>query len=313
MPITERFGRIALVAAVIAGGCGSGVEPSQTPAPGQLQPSSIPAAVAQLGELVHLIDHYARPRGRLPSSLGPVIEGFSASSDRDPWGRPLRYRADEARFELRSAGADGRLDTGDDIVALGRLGRNLPCEIRDPTQVVDYADSVPPCAETDPPVLPRCEPLKWIPEPSFPARSPQDSVLLAGRRLVAYVRNVNGHGRDVGGLPTHLRQVISNRDLVDPWGGPIRYSTEGIRFELLSAGSDREFATHDDIIVRATLGERIPCEFRAAEKTLQCSDPYPVCPRPSAALIPHERDRLARLSTASPSCQPRFAARDRFG
>ena len=50
----------------------------------------------------------------LPSGLAPRSRSEMV---RDGWDRPLRYRRFQGDFEVRSAGPDGRFDTGDDMVA----------------------------------------------------------------------------------------------------------------------------------------------------------------------------------------------------
>src|SRR5215213_4327770 len=106
---------------------------------------------------VRAVDRYGRPRGELPSSLEPVVERGEAGPNIDLWGRALRYQPNGLRFEVRSAGADREFDTRDDIIALGQLGRNQPCEIRDEFRVWTGVGFEPPCAADAPIlVLPPC-------------------------------------------------------------------------------------------------------------------------------------------------------------
>jgi len=53
-----------------------------------------------------LIDHLS------PKYLGRVIR-------LDPWGKAYQYVGDSSHFTLRSAGPDGKMDTGDDLVVSG--------------------------------------------------------------------------------------------------------------------------------------------------------------------------------------------------
>ena len=48
----------------------------------------------------------------VPNWNGPYLRGMPL----DAWGRPLRYRLPDGKPTVESAGADGRFDTGDDVV-----------------------------------------------------------------------------------------------------------------------------------------------------------------------------------------------------
>jgi len=80
---------------------------------------------AQMMRVARTVDEYELTEGELPGSLDELLEARKANglhylhfTPRDPWGRLLRYRLlnDGRSYELRSAGADGRFETDDDIV-----------------------------------------------------------------------------------------------------------------------------------------------------------------------------------------------------
>jgi hypothetical protein len=231
------------------------------------------------------VDHYARPGGVLPSTLDPVAERGEAGPAVDVWGRHLRYRPDGLRFELRSGGSDGLFDTNDDIVALGRLGRDEPCEIRTEFGVSTGVGFEPPCgADSTILVLPRCPQLtgRTHHDDEVPPTG-WDSVQVMGLRLVRVARGVDGVGRDLGGLPLSLRPVPSfsslNMDEIgDIWRRPVRYHHHDRDFEVRSAGADGEFDTNDDIVVNGRLGQTLPCAFRTERGTDTCNEPPPYCP-----------------------------------
>ena len=100
-----------------------------------------------LVRLVFYVDRYGQQHGSLPATLAPVLASSERAREQglDPWGRTVRYTFRERNYELRSAGADGSFDTADDIVVLGQLGRNVPCELRDEARVITYDDVAPRC------------------------------------------------------------------------------------------------------------------------------------------------------------------------
>ena len=238
---------------------------------------------------VRAVDDYARPRGELPGTLQPVVERGEAGPDTDPWGRHVRYRPDGMRFEVRSGGSDGRFDTNDDIVALGQLGRNQPCEIRTEFRVWTGVGFEPPCATNSPIlVLPKCPQLVSVQRDREVPSTEWDSVLVMGRRLIRIARAVDGAGRDLGGLPLSLQPVPSfsrlpTQEIGDIWRRAVRYRPQGRDFEVRSAGVDGTFDTSDDIVVSGHLGRTLPCAFRTERGMVTCDDPPPPCPEGSGA------------------------------
>jgi hypothetical protein len=231
----------------------------------------------RLGRLVHLLDQLARPTGTLPATLDPVLQRFPDVSGRDLWGRTIRYSPSELQYELRSAGPDGEIETSDDIVSLGRLGRVLPCETRHGFGSLRFEDSAPPCSGVPVLLVPPCPELmrSRVDVTGEPSNDPNQ---VTGKNLIRYARQVDGHGRNMGALPVTLRQVVSNRDLVDSWGRPVRYTVRGRGFDLSSAGADGSFGSSDDIIVEGVLGRTIPCSFSIGNERFACDDPPPACP-----------------------------------
>lgn len=285
------------------------------PARGQ-HPTSLPHAVttrqdsvAEAWRLVYAyaraVDHYARPAGELPATLDPVVAGGEAGPDTDVWGRRIRYQPRGLRFEVRSGGADGLFDTGDDIIALGQLGRNEPCEIRTEFRVTRGVGFEPPCSpDSEILVLQRCPQLTGhthLDDEVPPTRA--DSVHLMGVRLVRMGRALDAVGRDLGGLPLSLRPVpsfsrLDMEQIGDIWQRPVRYHRDGRAFALSSAGPDGTFDTSDDIVVSGQLGQTLPCEFRTGGRVTTCDVPPPPCP---------EAPRINR-SSAAPSLPARFQA-----
>lgn len=233
---------------------------------------------------VRAVDHYARPHGELPTTLDPVIEAGEAGPPTDVWGRHLRYRPNGLRFEVRSAGSDGLLDTYDDIIALGQLGRNEPCEIRTESRVTTGVGFEPPCpAEAEILVLPRCPQLtrRTHLDDEVPSTG-WDSVQVMGLRLVRIARAIDGVGRDLGGLPLSLRPVpsfsrLSMEEIGDLWRRPVRYYRPSREFEVRSSGPDGEFDTNDDIVVNGQLGRTLRCEFRTERGVVTCDESPPPC------------------------------------
>ncbi len=98
--------------------------------------SSEDVAAMALRNVACAIDAYKARHRTLPPSLEALTrppDPSVAADDEpapwieriplDPWGAPYAYRiTDERRnrYELRSAGADGRLGTADDVVETGR-------------------------------------------------------------------------------------------------------------------------------------------------------------------------------------------------
>ncbi|HEU4559415.1 MAG TPA: hypothetical protein VFS20_16270 [Longimicrobium sp.] len=237
---------------------------------------------------VRAVDHYARPRGELPETLQPVIEAGETGPDLDVWGRRLRYRPNGSRFEVRSAGSDGAFYSSDDIVAVGQLGRDRPCEVRDEFRVWTGVGFEPPCTDDPLHVVPRCPQLSAnTPLDDEVPATRWDSVQMMGLRLVRIARAVDGVGRDLGALPLSLRPVgsfsrLTMEEIGDIWRRPVRFTRREREFEVRSAGVDGRFDTDDDISVSSSLGRTISCAFRTDRGLVTCPEPPPPCPERAA-------------------------------
>lgn len=256
--------------------------PEPRPHVATMRQDSVGVAWRLVYAYVRAVDQYARPTGALPSSLEPVVRAGEAGPDVDPWGRAIRYRPAGLRFEVRSSGSDGIFETNDDITALGRLGRNQPCSVRDEFRHWTGVGFEPPC-EDEIVVLPRCPELNEVSNrPDATPRDQRDSVRVMGLRLVRIARAVDGIGRDLGGLPLTLRPVpspykLSMEEIGDLWGRPLRYVRNGRDYEIRSAGSDGRFESDDDIRIEGRLATTIPCAYRAGDEVFQCDESPPGC------------------------------------
>ncbi|HEX4381411.1 MAG TPA: type II secretion system protein GspG [Myxococcales bacterium] len=63
------------------------------------------------------LDLYKRENGRLPARLEDLVPKHLRAMRSDPWGNPYAYYRGEGGSAVVSAGPDGKLGTGDDIVA----------------------------------------------------------------------------------------------------------------------------------------------------------------------------------------------------
>ena len=77
----------------------------------------------------------------MPSRYGLGMEEIG-----DIWGRPLRYVRSGQDYAIRSAGADGRFETADDIVIQGRLARTVPCAFQVGRELRQCDEKPPVCA-----------------------------------------------------------------------------------------------------------------------------------------------------------------------
>lgn len=68
------------------------------------------------------------------------------------------------------------------------------------------------------------------------------------QEIRAYARE-NGHVPLGEGGQALLAAGIRSAPVADPWGNPVRYSGEGMRFTLASAGPDQQWDTKDDLSV----------------------------------------------------------------
>jgi len=113
------------------------------------------ATGARLGDLQHLIFEFAVENGNLPENLDEAIDAEVRRSvgirvdistlRQDLWGRQIRYHQSPPTFELRSRGADSEFGTADDIVVIGRQGREKPCIARVGSREIRFADDAQPC------------------------------------------------------------------------------------------------------------------------------------------------------------------------
>lgn len=86
-------------------------------------PRTVPSASDHVRFLHSGVAAYREKHGRLPVEYADVCKAdpgwcrqLSAEARLlDPWSNPVRYSAYVDRYELRSAGADGRFDTQDDV------------------------------------------------------------------------------------------------------------------------------------------------------------------------------------------------------
>jgi hypothetical protein len=62
-------------------------------------------------------DRYFDQNSNFPASLADLNDEFAKSRDKDPWGTPYLYTVEgNEYFNLRSAGPDKQMNTGDDII-----------------------------------------------------------------------------------------------------------------------------------------------------------------------------------------------------
>lgn len=134
--------------------------------------------VGATGERLAYIARRVDGRGRAIGAL-PSVERLPSLEREDAWGRPIRYRVAGHRFELRSAGPDGRPDTGDDIVVDGELGGIIACEFTNGSERVRCVDPLPQCPRAG-------EPLRVIgagPPSSVPDPRERPAARVAGGGL----------------------------------------------------------------------------------------------------------------------------------
>lgn len=185
--------RIAAAAALLLGmatsACGGGL----TRIPDDLglytRQDTIRDAGARVYSAVTAVDDASRTAGALPSTLDGL-----AHVSADPWGRAMRYAPAGRAYEIRSAGRDSAFETADDIVATARLGRRIPCEMRDENVTTHWDNVAPRCEaglpDTVSPLCPALNRADWV-ERETPATR-RDSVLATGRRLVRVARALDG-------------------------------------------------------------------------------------------------------------------------
>ncbi|HET6763896.1 MAG TPA: hypothetical protein VFH27_09490, partial [Longimicrobiaceae bacterium] len=82
-------------------------------------PDPVDRSNVRLSEVVRLLAEYHKARGAYPATMAeglPPVGQRAIDYERDAWGTGFRYRRSEDGYELRSAGADHRFDTPDDLV-----------------------------------------------------------------------------------------------------------------------------------------------------------------------------------------------------
>ncbi|MBB4637980.1 hypothetical protein FHS01_004039 [Longimicrobium terrae] len=253
------------------------------PAIGPTKRDSVGGTRQVLYGLTRVVDLQARSTGELPVTLESTTQPIVAELMFDPWGQAVRYIPRGKQFEVRSSGSDRIFETSDDVIALGQIGRNQPCVIRDEFRTWTGAGYEPPCGPSAIIVLLQCPQLT---SPSSrddeaPASS-RDSVQLMGLRLVRIARGIDAAGRDLGGLPLTLRAVASasalNMDEIgDIWRRPLRYRPNNRDYEVRSAGPDGNHDTPDDLVVEGHLGQVVPCLFVTEGRVVACSELPPPC------------------------------------
>ena len=270
---------VALVLALLTGCNPPGVSAIRD-VPGTSR-DSVTHTVMLMWDLGRQLDSYGRSVGILPPTLDSITKSDQTRLV-DVWRGRINYRVDGLTFELRSPGPDGLLKTPDDVVSIGMVGRNLPCETRNSSGTRRYEEIVAECSAEPPIILPLCPALIVRGNQEDELVTSRDSVLVTGRRLVRIARIVDGVGRERGGLPPSTRSIpghprINDVGIPDAWNRAIQYEALGRRFELRSAGPDGMFGTGDDIVVQSELGRTIPCAFATGEGERTCSSPPPEC------------------------------------
>lgn len=268
----------ALVVAILLGACPSpfvfpGPAPNGASAP--MYGDTMVDIAARLVTSVSLIDSAGRARGALPERLDGILP---ARWLRDIFGNPIQYSPDGWNFTLRSPGGDRIADTGDDVFVTGRLGRSVPCELRQPGYVSFFHEQAPLCRDVPILVLPICRDAEYLPVPEFSARYSrvEERVRETGERLVLLARRLDGKARALGALPP--ASGTARPDFRDAWGRPVEYRVAEQSFLLVSPGADGILDTTDDISVEAALGASIPCMFAHGDQQISCDIPPPTCP-----------------------------------
>lgn len=275
--MTSRWIWLVLVAVQFSAGCQNAPPRPIQHGPGTYRDSVIATGITMY-RLVSTIDSVAREMERLPSTLA-TVQSYDTISLSDVWARPFAYVADSVSYEIRSGGRDGLFYTQDDVIVLGRAGRNRPCELRNERVRLLYETVAPLCEKTPIRVLPTCPAADTLDLVLEEVLGPavHDSVVASGTFLVRLARRIDAMGRRLGGLPpTPL--AISPEILIDAWGRRVQYTPAQESFEIRSAGPDGRFESDDDVVVQANLGHPIPCAFIYQDTIARCADPVPQCP-----------------------------------
>jgi hypothetical protein len=133
-----------------------------------------------------------------------------------------------------------------------------------------------------------CSPPPPLPPPRMQPHTPvsrRDSVAETGTMMYTMARHTGEYGGSLGRLPSTFEPIVEAHPHVwvwqryangaDVWGRPVRYSPDGTRFELRSAGPDGVFDTADDIVMMGMLGRDRPCSSRNEYRSHVFEPPCP--------------------------------------
>lgn len=101
---------------------------------------SVRATAMQLQRIHERLGREMRRAGAFPASLAAVT-----ADSLDVWGSVVRMREVAPRYEVRSAGADRRFETADDVVVIGWPGRVIPCLLILAGRPFAWEAETPPC------------------------------------------------------------------------------------------------------------------------------------------------------------------------
>jgi len=102
---------LLLVALLVTSGCGDPAAPTQAGLDTIAKAEALRAQL-EIRQIRAEAEQYRALHGEWPWEGSP-----SWREPVDPWGRPYRFEVDGDRAIVVSAGADGELDTGDDVIA----------------------------------------------------------------------------------------------------------------------------------------------------------------------------------------------------
>lgn len=97
-----------------------------------------------LGMLQGRILAYLGAHGSLPLQLQDALAGPGPAID--AWNRAFSYSRTDTAYEIRSAGADARFHTADDVYFTAHVDRQLPCVIVAEGRRQDFSDGDSRCA-----------------------------------------------------------------------------------------------------------------------------------------------------------------------
>jgi len=117
---------------IVAGACGTTRrEPALSSGPTVARESIGDPNVAAMVKLypVHrAAQQFWQQHGRLPADVREFVDS-SSEYRYDPWKHEVLYEQLGLAYEIRSRGADGMPNSGDDVVLLGAAGQDMPCFI----------------------------------------------------------------------------------------------------------------------------------------------------------------------------------------